>query len=85
MGAGFSTFQSELDEDGSTLVLQEDSKMPQVTVYKPNGEALLSTNAKKFEQTKGGLILHLEGEHAKTYGSTMITTLPYVILCGQGC
>ena len=28
--------------------------MPQVTVYKPNGEALLSTNAKKFEQTKGG-------------------------------
>jgi hypothetical protein len=47
MGAGFSTFQSELDEDGSTLVLQEDSKMPQVTVYKPNGEALLSTNAKK--------------------------------------
>ena len=44
-----------------------------------------STNAKKFEQTKGGLILHLEGEHAKTYGSTMITTLPYVILCGQVC
>jgi hypothetical protein len=60
-------------------------KMPQVTVYKPNGEALLSTNAKKFEQTKGGLIIHLEGEHAKAYGSTMITTLPYVILCGQGC
>jgi hypothetical protein len=60
-------------------------KMPQVTVYKPNGEALLSTNAKKFEQTKGGLILHLEGEHAKVYGTTMITTLPYVILCGQGC
>jgi hypothetical protein len=56
-----------------------------VTVYKPNGETLLSTNAKKFEQTKGGLILHLEGEHAKVYGSTMITTLPYVILCGQGC
>jgi hypothetical protein len=64
---------------------QEDAKMPQVTVYKPNGETLLSTNAKKFEQTKGGIILHLEGEHAKVYGSTMITTLPYVILCGQGC
>ena len=70
---------------GPTLVCQGDAKMPQVTVYKPNGETLLSTNAKKFEQTKGGLILHLEGEHAKVYGSTMITTLPYVILCGQGC
>lgn len=76
---------SAIHEDRSTLVCQEDEKMPQVTVYKPNGETLLSTNAKKFEQTKGGIILHLEGEHAKVYGTTMITTLPYVILCGQGC
>ena len=76
---------SEIHGDRSTLVCQEDAKMPQVTVYKPNGETLLSTNAKKFEQTKGGIILHLEGEHAKVYGSTMITSLPYVILCGQGC
>ena len=28
-------------------------KMPQVTVYKPNGETLLSTNAKKFEADQG--------------------------------
>jgi hypothetical protein len=76
---------SDIREDRSTLVCQEEAKMPQVTVYKPNGETLLSTNAKKFEQTKGGLILHLEGDHAKAYGSMMITTLPYVILCGQGC
>jgi hypothetical protein len=57
--------------------------MALVTVYKPNGETFLSTNAKKFEQTKGALILHLEGEHAKVYGSTMITTLPFVIQCGH--
>jgi hypothetical protein len=56
--------------------------MPQVTVYKPNGEALLSTNAKKFEQTKGALILHLEGKDAETHGNTWITTLPFVIQCG---
>jgi hypothetical protein len=36
--------------------------MQRVTVYKPNGETLLSTTAKRFEQTKGALILHLEGE-----------------------
>jgi hypothetical protein len=76
---------SEIHGHRSTLVCQEAAKMPQVTVYKPNGETLLSTNAKKFEQTKGGIILHLEGEHAKVYGATMITSLPYVILCGQGC
>ena len=34
--------------------------MQRVTVYKPNGETLLSTTAKRFEQTKGALILHLE-------------------------
>jgi hypothetical protein len=70
-------------EDGSTLVSQEDSAMALVTVYKPNGETFLSTNAKKFEQTKGALILHLEGEHARVYGNTMITTLPFMIQCGQ--
>jgi hypothetical protein len=59
--------------------------MQRVTVYKPNGETLLSTNAKRFEQTKGTLILHLEGELAATYGSTMITTLPYAIQCGNRC
>jgi hypothetical protein len=80
-----SQIPGETHEDTVYTCLPGGFKMPQVTVYKPNGEALLSTNAKKFEQTKGGLILHLEGEHAKVYGSTMITTLPYVILCGQGC
>jgi hypothetical protein len=59
--------------------------MQRVTVYKPNGETLLSTTAKRFEQTKGALILHLEGEHAQAYGSTMITTLPYAIQCGNRC
>jgi hypothetical protein len=72
-----------LNEDGSTLVSQEDSAMALVTVYKPNGETFLSTNAKKFEQTKGALILHLEGEHAQVYGNTMITTLPFMIQCGH--
>jgi hypothetical protein len=57
--------------------------MPQVTVYKPNGETLLSTNAKKFEQTKGALILHLEGKDAEAHGATWITTLPFVIQCGR--
>src|SRR5271165_7459279 len=60
-------------------------KMPRVTVYKPNGETLLSTNAKRFEQTKGALVLHLEGDHAEIYGATMITTLPYAIQCGHRC
>jgi len=60
-------------------------KMPRVTLYKPNGETLLSTNAKRFEQTKGALILHLEGEHAAVYGATMITTLPFAIQCGHRC
>jgi hypothetical protein len=59
--------------------------MQRVTVYKPNGETLLSTTAKRFEQTKGALILHLEGEHAAAYGATMITTLPYAIQCGHRC
>ncbi len=59
--------------------------MQRVTVYKPNGETLLSTTAKRFEQTKGALILHLEGKHAEAYGATMITTLPYAIQCGQRC
>ena len=59
--------------------------MQRVTVYKPNGEILLSTNAKRFEQTKGALVLHLEGEHAQVYGVTMITTLPYAIQCGGRC
>jgi hypothetical protein len=59
--------------------------MQRVTVYKPNGETLLSTTAKRFEQTKGALILHLEGEHAEAYGATMITTLPYAIQCGHRC
>src|SRR5271155_2622964 len=58
-------------------------KMQRVTVYKPNGETLLSTTAKRFEQTKGALILHLEGEHAEAYGATIITTLPYAIQCGH--
>jgi hypothetical protein len=69
---------------------KDGSKMPQVTVYKPNGETLLSTNAKKFEQTKGYLILHLEGKDAEAHGNTWITTLPFVIQCGyaldeRGC
>jgi hypothetical protein len=83
--ADFAHSVMEVEEDRSYTCLPGGFKMPQVTVYKPNGETLLSTNAKKFEQTKGGIILHLEGEHARVYGTTMITTLPYVILCGQGC
>jgi hypothetical protein len=74
-----------LHEDEVYTGLPGGFKMPRVTVYKPNGETLLSTNAKKFEQTKGALILHLEGEHAEVYGATMITTLPYAIQCGYRC
>jgi hypothetical protein len=68
---------------GCTLSSQEDSAMPQVTVYKPNGETVLSTNAKRFEQTKGTLILHLEGKDAEVHGATWITTLPFLIQCGR--
>ena len=74
-----------LREDEVYTGLPGGFKMPRVTLYKPNGETLLSTNAKRFEQTKGALILHLEGEHAEAYGATMITTLPYAIQCGHRC
>jgi hypothetical protein len=54
--------------------------MSLVTLYKPNGEVLLSTNVTTYNHGKNGeLILNLQGEDAKVYGSTAITTLPYFI------
>jgi hypothetical protein len=53
--------------------------MPHVTIYKPDGEMLLSTDVKRVEHSEGGLVLFLEGEEAEAYGPKVTTNLPYFI------
>jgi len=53
--------------------------MASVTIYKPNGDVLLHTNAKRVEHNGSILVVYVVDEMAESYGPTITTTLPYFV------
>ncbi len=58
---------------------QENTRMPSVTLYKPDGEIIFFPDVKRVEPGDVTLVLYLEGSAAEEFGPKVITTLPYLI------
>jgi hypothetical protein len=53
--------------------------MPHVTLYKPNGQLVISTDVKGYTRSNNVFEMALQGAAAEDYGATVETTSPYFI------